>query len=303
MASAACWLPMPSPSPSTEVRRARPLLGTLVEIRAAGAMPPARLHAAIDAAFAAVEQVHHRMSFHEAGSTVSALNREALLRPLPVDAQTWTVLAAAQRLSQLSEGAFDIAVGAPLRDWGYLPEPSAPASPSLPGFEGNWTDIELLEDDRVRFHRPLLIDLGGIAKGYAVDCAVEALRQAGVEAAMVNAGGDLRSFGGPQQVQLRNPQAPAQAAHTLTLGDEALATSANYFSRRTAAAGEVSPLLDPRRRRPWLGDASISVRAKDCISADALTKVVLFAAPDVAEKVLAAYGAQAYVQQPAAAAA
>jgi len=292
---------MPSPSHSTEVRRARPLLGTLVEVRAAGAMPRELLHAAVDAAFAAVEQVHHRMSFHEAGSTVSALNREALRRPLPVDAQTWAVLAAAQRLSRLSEGAFDIAVGAPLRDWGYLP--SVLPEPAGPPFAGNWTDIELLDDCRVRFHRPLLIDLGGIAKGYAVDCAVAALRQAGVPAALVNAGGDLRSFGGPQQVQLRHAQAPARAAYALTLCDEALATSANYFSRRVGATGEVSPLLDPRRRKPWLGAASVSVRAAECISADALTKVVLFAAPEAAERVLATYGAQAYVQQPSAAAA
>ena len=290
--------PSPSPLPSAEVRRARPLLGTLVEIHATGAALPARLHAAVDAAFAAVEQVHRRMSFHEVGSTVSALNREALQRPLRVDAHTWAVLAAAQRLSRLSEGAFDIAVGAPLRDWGYLP-----AGLAEPPFEGNWTDIELLDDCRVRFHRPLLIDLGGIAKGYAVDCAIAVLRQAGVEGALVNAGGDLRTFGAPQQVQLRHPQAPALVSHTLTLCDEALATSANYYSRRDTAAGAVAPLLDPRRRRPWLGAASISVRAADCMSADALTKVVLFAAPEAAERVLAAYGAQAYVQQPAAAAA
>ena len=291
----------PSPPRSAEVRRARPLLGTLVEIQATGAAPPARLHAAVDAAFAVVEQVQRRMSFHEASSTVSALNREALQRPLRIDAQTWVVLAAAQRLSRLSEGAFDIAVGASLRDWGYLP--AALPGPAKPPFEGNWTDIELLQDCHVRFHRPLLIDLGGIAKGYAVDCAIAVLRQAGVEGALVNAGGDLRTFGAPQAVHLRHPQAPVLAAHTLTLCDEALATSANYYSRRDTAAGAVAPLLDPRRRRPWLGAASVSVRAADCMSADALTKVVLFAAPEAAERVLAAYGAQAYVQQPTAAAA
>ena len=290
---------MNNPPPSAEIRRAQPLLGTLVEIRAAAAQPPARLHAAIDSAFAAVQRVHVLMSFHDAASTVSALNREALHRPLRVDAQTWAVLAAAQRLSRLSEGAFDIAVGARLSDWGYLPP-----NPTAAAYEGNWADIELLEDCRVRFHRPLLIDLGGIAKGYAVDCAIDALRQAGVESALVNAGGDLRALGAqPQTVHLRHPQNPAVSAHSFSLCNEALATSANYFSRRDDAADAVSPLLDPRSQRPWLGDASVSVRAADCMSADALTKLVLFAAPDVTERVLAAYGAQAYVQQPAAAAA
>ena len=323
---------MPSPSPSTEIRRARPLLGTLVEIRASAGGPLADLQAAIDAAFAAVERVQRLMSFHDATSEVSALNRDALQQPLRVDAQTWAVLAAAQRLSQLSEGAFDISIGARLQAWGYLPAtgkrrhsrrpmPLAraageggtnrgaiggvrAASGSSCSPAANWTDIELLDDSRVRFHRPLLIDLGGIAKGYAVDCAIETLRQAGVDAALVNAGGDLRALGQqPQPVHLRHPQHPALAAHALSLCNEALATSANYYSRRTSPMGEVSPLLDPRSRRPWLGSASVSVRAADCISADALTKVVLFAAPEMAERVLAAYEAQAYVQQPLEAAA
>ncbi|WP_051748466.1 FAD:protein FMN transferase [Nevskia soli] len=289
---------MPSPSPSTEIRRARPLLGTLVEIRATAAGPRAPLHAAIDAAFAAVEQVHRLMSFHDAGSEVAALNREALHRSLRVDAQTWTVLAAARRLSQLSEGAFDISIGVHLQDWGYLPSGPGP----IPS-EGNWADIELLDDARVRFHRPLRIDLGGIAKGYAVDCAIAVLREAGIDSALVNAGGDLRVLGPPQQVQLRHPQNPAFSAHALSLCNEALATSANYYARRTSASGEVSPLLDPRSRRPWLGAASVSVRAADCMSADALTKVVLFAAPETAARVLEACDARAYVQNPLEAAA
>ena len=96
---------------------------------------------------------------------------------------------------------------------------------------------------------------------------------------------------------LRHPQAPAQSAHSLELRDEALATSANYFSRRQHGAAEVSPLLDPRSGRPWLGAASVSVRAAHCLHADALTKVVLFAPPELSESVLAHHGAQAYVQQ------
>ncbi len=294
-------MPSPSPSPETlrEVRRARPLLGTLVEIRAAAVGPETRLHAAIDAAFAAVERVQNLMSFHDPASELSLLNREAARRPVTVDAQTHTVLAAALELSRLSEGAFDVCVAPQLEHWGYLP---AAIEPVLAG--ADWRDIELLDENRVRFCRPLRIDLGGIAKGYAVDCAIDALRAAVVGQALVNAGGDLRALGhGPWTVSLRHPQSPAQSAHALLLGEEALATSANYFSRRRFGADEVSPLLDPRSGRPWLGAASVSVRAADCLHADGLTKVVLFAAPELAERVLAHYGAQAYIQQPLEAAA
>lgn len=285
---------MPSPSPATEVRRARPLLGTLVEIRAAGGMDESRLHAALDAAFAAVERVQGLMSFHDPASELSRLNREAAQGPVAVDAQTFEVLSAAAGLSASSEGAFDICVGAPLRRWGYLPAAEGMAGPGA-----SWRDLELLEDRRVRFRRPLCLDLGGIAKGYAVDRAAAVLRQAGVERALVNAGGDLRGFGAaPWRVGLRHPLAPAHSVHTLELRDAALATSANTFSRRRLGANEVSPLLDPRSGRPWLGQASVSVRAPDCLHADALTKVVLFAAPEVTERVLEAHQAQAYLQQP-----
>ena len=275
------------------MRRARPLLGTRVEIAATAPWPAERLHAALDAAFAAVEQVQLLMSFHDPASELSLLNREAVQRPVKVDGQTFAVLEAALELSRRSGGAFDATVGAQLQRWGYLPsegEPPAAAS---------WRDIELLPRRQVRFHRPLRLDLGGIAKGYAVDCAVEALRQAGVDSALVNAGGDLRAFGAPQRVRLRHPQNPALLAHELELHDEALATTAAYYSRRA----ETSALLDPRSGRPYLGQASVSVKAPRCLHADALTKPVLFAAPQTAERLLADYGACAYLQQPAAEAA
>jgi len=286
---------MPSFSPSPELCRARPLLGTLVEIRAAAPWPEARLHAALDGAFAAVERVQALMSFHDPASALSSLNRAAALRPVAVDAQLYEVLAAALELSRRSEGAFDICIAPQLEEWGYLPAGSDPIDAAA-----DWSDIELLDGRRVRFRRPLRIDLGGIAKGYAVDRAVAALRAAGIEAGLVNAGGDLRAFGARSwSVGLRHPQSPAHSAHRLELCDEALATSAIYYSRRAAGTAEVSPLLDPRSGWPWLGTASVSVRAPDCLHADALTKVVLFAAPELAEQALTQHGALAYVQQSA----
>jgi thiamine biosynthesis lipoprotein len=285
---------MPSPSPRAEVRRARPLLGTVVEIAAGGA-PAAQLHQAIDHAFAAVQRVQALMSFHDAASEVSALNRGAHCAALRVDAQTYTVLGAAQRISESSEGAFDITVGARLQRWGCLP-----AEPLPPDGVASWRDVELLEDRCVRFRRPLHIDLGGIAKGYAVDCAVAALRDSGACFGLVNAGGDLRVFGAQEwPVRLRHPQGPAHLGASLVLRDEALASSAVCFSRRKDGEKEVSALLDPRSGRPYLDGAGISVRAADCMTTDALTKALLFAAPALRETLLETHAAHAYVQAPA----
>ncbi len=284
------------------MRRSRPLLGTRVEIRAAGPQSESLLHAAVDGAFAALERVHQLMSYHDPESELSRINREAAGREQTIDAELYTVLEAALRFAALSEGAFDPCIGDRLEEWGYLP-PSLPAARRAGAPMGTWRDVRLRGARRVHFARPLRLDLGGIAKGYAVDRAVRSLQRAGVGKILVNAGGDLRIAGPWQQrVRLRHPQAPQLSAEMLTLGDAALATSATYYSRRRLPCGEVSALLDPRSGRPYRGEGSVSVRAPDCLSADALTKVVLFAAPEVAERALAACDAQAFVHSPAAAA-
>jgi thiamine biosynthesis lipoprotein len=179
-----------------------------------------------------------------------------------------------------------------LEQIGLLPRVSGPAAAG-----GTWRDIELCGGNRIRFHRPLRLDFGGIAKGYAVDLAVQML-QSQFENVAVNAGGDLRVAGlTPQFAHLRHPESPLYSAHTLSLQNAALATSAAYFSRQVGPLGEVSALIDARTGAPYLGARSISVRACDCMSADALTKVVLFAPPAVASACLAAHGAQAYVME------
>jgi len=138
------------------------------------------------------------------------------------------------------------------------------------------------------------IDLGGIAKGYAVDLAVAALQDAGAISGCVNAGGDLRVFGQPLPVAVRAPAAPGLAAERLLLQDEAIATSGGYFSARLHEARHVCALLDPRSGEPLAAARSASVRAPRCAVADALAKVVL-ASGDAAHPALAAFGACAFL--------
>ncbi len=149
------------------MRRARPLLGTVVEIAAAGGPD---LDAAVEAAFAAVERVHRLMSFHDPASDVSRLNRDAGIRPVPVDAWTHEVIATAIDLQRGSNGAFDITVAPALQRLGLLP-----ALDGRPAAEGRAAGdaIALLPGGLVRFRDPATrIDVGGIAKGFAVDRAV-----------------------------------------------------------------------------------------------------------------------------------
>jgi thiamine biosynthesis lipoprotein ApbE len=365
------------------IRRARPLLGTFVEIAAAGEASDA-LEAAVEAAFAAVATAHRLMSFHEAGSDVSRLNRDAAARPVEVHEWTYEVLAAACDLHRRSAGAFDISVAPALQRIGLLPQapavgcvPSphdgpAPSPPSSGGegwgegggpqgqsfgpregvaaasadrawaaLESNFllgetsrllrqafpgsadlaarpphpnplppkrgergqavsgTDaapdlIQLLPDNQIRFAHPAAqIDLGGIAKGFAVDRAIEALQQRGITDGLVNAGGDLRVFGSrPRIVDIRDPRRPDRAIFRVALCNAALASSAGRFDPVRSRHALPSAVIDPATAMPAQSISGATVCAPTCVIADALTKVVMNAGEN-AGAVLEYYGADA----------
>ena len=259
---------------SSEVRRARPLLGTFVEISASG-ISPTTLHRAIDRAFATIERVHRLMSFHDPASDISKLNRAKAGRVVRVHAWTHQVLRQAQRFAIASDGCFDITIAPQLVKWKFLPHSDPKIRPN--DSDANYQHIELLDGNRVRFHRnEMLIDLGGIAKGFAVDKAVAELKKCGVETGLVNAGGELRSFGEkPYPVAIRDPRLNGAASARLLLRESALATSAHYFAQKKWRDREVSPIVDPHRRKCDRNYSSVSILAKNCMRADALTKIVM----------------------------
>lgn len=272
------------------VRRARPLLGTIVEIRASG--EPAAAEAGIAAAFAAIARVERLMSAHRPDSELSRLNRTAHRRAVRVDRWTYAVLTAAARLSQASGGLFDCTVGAALARHGFLPRRLERACAAAQ------SDVLLLPGQRIRFRRPLALDLGGIAKGFAVDKAVEALRAAGVRAGAVNAGGDLRVFGpAAEPIHLRDPAAPGRLVRVGWLHEGAIATTASYFARRRCAGGWAVPVVDPRTAAPLAARRrSVSVIAADALTADALTKPVMLEGAASAA-LLARCGAHALIHE------
>jgi len=209
------------------------------------------------------------MSFHDPASDISSINRQAFRRKVKVDPWTWRVLRAAQKLSLESDGIFDITVARKLMQWNYLPRRYRNVS------EGNWRDIVLEKNYTVRFRQRVIVDLGGIAKGFAVDRAVKALKCAGLASGVVNAGGDLRVFGSNSElIHLRHPGEPMRPAGAIKLRERALATSGIYFAQKTCGKTVVSSLLNGRTCRSSHKLISVSVAASGCMIADALTKIV-----------------------------
>jgi thiamine biosynthesis lipoprotein len=262
-----------------KIRRARPLLGTFVEIEAAGAAR-SEMEAAVNAAFEAVANVHRLMSFHEAGSDVSRLNREAWLRPTRVDAWTFRVLEAAVELHRCSNGVFDITVAPALQAIGLLPRSDDRSSTATKA--RSFDAIELLPDQMVRLgHSDIRIDLGGIAKGFAVDRALEALRRFDVPTGLVNAGGDLAAFGeGPDMIQIRNPRDPARLICSIEVTNEALASTARRVDPFRSAETTACAIIDPDTGKSAYAFDGATVRAPTCMIADALTKIVMIAGTD-----------------------
>ncbi len=267
-----------------QIKRCQPLLGTFVEISVTGHQSEERLHAEANKAFDLIRSVNRLMSYHDIDSDVSRLNRCAHIAPLRVHPWTAQVIATAVQLSAATEGAFDITVAPKLVKWGYLPRHQA--FQSL-GEAAQWNDIEIQADGSIFFRKPLQIDLGGIAKGFAVDKAIEWLGTRGLERAVVNAGGDLRVFGsGPHELAIRHPAAPQEQALPAVMLRPAVATSAAYFAQKRSGLARVSPIVHPHTGKPLRSNISVSVFSPTCIQADALTKAVLLAPQALWNRVL-----------------
>lgn len=259
----------------------RPAMGTLVHVAASG--PAAQQ--SIEAAFAAIELVDRLMSFHDPQSELSRLNREAAHQPQSVHPWTWAVLRRALVLFEASAGLFDITVAPLLVKQGLLPGVADTALEY-----GGSRDIVLMPECKVFFERPLLIDLGGIAKGFAIDLAIHALRRGGCTEAAVNAGGDLRRFGPfARPVHLRRREGLMKVAE-LRCG--AIATSAPHAVHPDRLAQPLGSIFDPHSRQAWNAAGAVMVAAPSCVMADALTKVAALAGPSSAP-LLARFGAKA----------
>lgn len=259
-------------------------MGTLVHVSAAGPDSVAAREA-VDAALDTITRIERLMSFHDAQSDVSRLNRGGWRTPQVVHPWTWTVVRRALRFARASNGLFDITVAPLLVREGLLPG-SAAATPE----SGDWRQIKLLSDCRISFARPMLLDLGGIAKGFAVDQAIHQLRKRGCIEAIVNAGGDLRCYGRvPRPIHLRRRDALVKVAE-LRCG--AVATSAPRTTHPDRLAQPLGCIFNPRTRRAWDTGSAVIVAAPSCVVADALTKIAALAGPACAP-LLARFGAQA----------
>lgn len=247
--------------------RCKPLLGTFVEIT----MDDER-QVAIKSAFSTIQSIQELMGFHNPQSELSHINKYAHLKAVEIHPWTAQVIRIAKEIHIASNGLFNCGIGHRLVAAGLLPQHINLSNHDLGGIE----DIHFLAPDLIKSSRPVCLDFGGIAKGFAVDMAVRVLISEGVASGVVNAGGDLRVFGNTcHPIQLRNPNIPNEIIEIGSLENGAIATSGLYFNKRDRQRSHlINPLANSPEEAHIEVSGSFSILAKKCVYADALTKVL-----------------------------
>jgi thiamine biosynthesis lipoprotein len=277
--------PPPRPQRAGWHARDAAIMGTAIHVELWCEDAP-RAEAAIDAVMAEMHRIDAVMSTYKDTSELSRINREAARAPVPASAEVFSLLERAAHFSALSHGAFDItyASAGQLYDYRRRVRPDDAALEAARAAIG-WRHVLL---DRaaqtVRFARDgVRIDLGGFAKGYAVDRGAAILARHGIRHGAVAAGGDSRMLGDrrgrPWMVGVRHPRRAGELAALLPLEDVAVSTSGDYERYFDDGGERVHHLIDPRTGRSPQAVHSVTVIAPDGLTAEALSKTLFVLGP------------------------
>ncbi len=241
--------------------------------------------AAGEAAMAAVMEEMHRIdrqfSPHKPDSELSRINELAATQAVPVTAEMFRLLAAAGHFSRLSGGAFDITYAAVGRLYDYrlqLRPQAAQLEEARAAVGYRFVELDRVSQS-VRFTRPgVCIDLGGFAKGHAVDNAVALLRARGIVHANVSAGGDSRVMGDrrgrPWMIGVRDPRRAGEIVAVLPLEDTSISTSGDYERYFIADGTRFHHLIDPATGCSPDSVRSVTVLAEDGLTTEAFSKII-----------------------------
>jgi thiamine biosynthesis lipoprotein len=275
------------------------IMGTLVEVKAVvGNRSTGDVDSAVATAFDAVRRVDSLMSTYKEDSEVSEINRRADTEPVRISPETYEVIDKALQLSRASNGAFDVTVMPLLEIWGFAKgrEKAVPSQAEiderLACVSYGSIDLDPAKREIMLKRQGAKIDLGGIAKGYAVDSAVKSLVANGIDAALVNAGGDLYCLGGKARgkgwrIAVKDPVNEDGLLGHVELTDKAIATSGDYQNYFMVDGVRYSHILDPRTGRPCVrSPRSVTVVAETCAGADGLATAVFVLGLDLGIQLL-----------------
>jgi thiamine biosynthesis lipoprotein len=275
----------------------RPAMGTIFTIKCY-ALDADSADRVMDAAFEEIDRVEALLSNYQPSSELSRISREAGDGPVVTDPETFGFLTRSLYWSERSHGAFDITVGPLLRAWGFKAKNGhVPTQAEQKGLrdEVGWDKVQLdPAAHTVRFttRKPMELDPGSIGKGFAVDSVVALLRESGVHAAFVSAGGStLYGLGAPPgedgwPVEVPDPRTPGSTAAKLLLHDMSLSTGACTEKFFVQNGHRYCHIFDPRTLMPVEGILQSTVIAPSATDSDALSTVVFVLRPEQSREVL-----------------
>lgn len=283
------FFPLVSPAqgPGGQVfHQSRFIMGTSVEITVSQA-EPAKAGGAVAAAFREVEGIDSLMSHYREDSEVRQITRNAGERETPVSPETLEVIERALYFSHLSGGAFDVTIGPVFRLWnfkdGRVPEERR-LRENLRLVNYRKIKVDRLRSTVFLQSQGMDLDLGAIAKGYAMDRAFAVLQKRGMENILVSAGGDLRVGGAkekgePWTVGIQHPRLPSKLIAILRPHQAAVATSGDYEKFFLQGGERYHHILDPSTGAPARECQSVTIMAPLAMDADALATAIFVLGP------------------------
>jgi thiamine biosynthesis lipoprotein len=269
------------------------------------------LPSVVNDAFDEVDRIDRLMSHYKADSPLSRINREAGRHAVPVEPELFDFIADAMRYNRQSGGAFDITVGPLMKAWGFFRgEGRMPSAGELADARRVVGATHVLLDAQaktIRFDEPgVELDLGGIAKGYAVDRAAGVLRARGISSALISAGGStIYALGAPPgregwDIAIQDPIDTRKEARTVQLKDRALSVAGSSEKAFEFEGVRYSHIMDPRSGRPVQGVLSVAVLTNSGTAGDALDDALFVLGPSRSRRYLKEWpGTEAWFFLPA----
>jgi thiamine biosynthesis lipoprotein len=235
----------------------------------------------VDEAFDEVDRIDRLMSHYKTDSPLSRINREAAQHPVAVEPELFDFIVDAMRYHRDSDGAFDITVGPLMKAWGFFRgEGHLPPDGELAAARRHVGGAHVMLDPRLKTiafdESGVELDLGGIAKGYAVDRIAGLIRRRQIDAALISAGGStIYGWGAPPgadgwEVELQDPIDSRKTAFAVRLKDRALSVAGSSEKAFEAGGIRYSHIMDPRTGQPARGVLSVAVLASSGTAGDAL---------------------------------
>jgi len=264
-------------------------MGTLVEVKVVSDDPNVA-YRAIENAFERMREIEDLMTAKRPGSLVERIGRDAVERAMKIPDELFAVIETCQRYAMLTQGAFDISVAPVTRLWLFdRPMETIPSEEDVRnalefvGFQGIRLDQKTGSIQLER--KGMGLDLGGGAKGYAVDEAVHRLKELGIKAGIVNAGGDLKVFGIkpgriPWNIGIQDPQHSDRIMGSIMLTDRALVTSGDYERFIVYEGIKYHHIIDPKTGWPARGCKSVSIECHRAFDADILSTAIFVLGPE-----------------------